>query len=314
MSCARLAAVLLLAATAVPSKAVASAATVGSEWPAYMRTPAHSSASFGDSTITTANAGALRVKWRFASGTKLDASPTVMAGKIYIGGRNSKLYAVDAGTGAVAWSKQLDQGSGAFCAPKGIVGTATVEADPVSGAMTVYAPGAHYVYALDAATGVQKWKTAIGPATATGAGLYFNWSSPTVAGGRIFMGLAANCESRLIRGGVVSLNQHTGALQRTYFAVPSSKVGASVWSSAASDGSTVWATTGNPDPNGTTVDDAYSIVRLSASTLAKQDKYTVPNLGQATDLDFGSSPTLFSNVANTTKLVGACNKNGVFYA
>ncbi len=129
------------------------------------------------------------------------------------------------------------------------------------------------------------------------------------------MGLAADCESRLIRGGVVSLDQHTGAIQHTYYAVPAGKVGASVWSSEASDGTSVWATTGNPDPHGTTIDDAYSIVRLSASTMARQDKWTAP-LGQAADLDFGSSPTIFKGTVGgvSTGLVGACNKNGVFYA
>jgi outer membrane protein assembly factor BamB len=86
-----------------------------------------------------------------------------------------------------------------------------------------------------------------------------------------------------------------------------------VWSSEASDGKTVWATTGNPDPNGTRIDDSYSVVRLAASTLAKLDKWTVP-AGQTEDLDFGSSPTLFANAANTRRFVGACNKNGRFYA
>lgn len=304
----------LILAGAVVNGQPAQAATAGSDWPAFGRNPGHSSASFGDPAITTTNAGNLTRKWRFAAGTQLDASPTVVGGRLYIGGRNSMLYVLDAVTGALVWQKQLDQGSNAFCSAKGIVGTATVQPDPVTGALTVYAPGAHYLWALDAATHAVRWKTPIGPATTTGAGLYFNWGSPTVAGGRIFIGLAANCESRLIRGGVVSLNQHTGALQHTYYAVPPGKVGASVWNSLASDGTTAWVTTGNPDPNGTTIDDAYSIVRLSASTLAKLDKWTVPALGQAADLDFGSSPTLFANAANTTKLVGACNKNGVFYA
>jgi hypothetical protein len=124
--------------------------------------------------------------------------------------------------------------------------------------------------------------------------------------------LTANCESHLIRGGLVSLNQHTGALQHTYYAVPAGKVGASVWSSAAVTGSNVFITTGNPDPTGTTIDDSYSIVRLNAGTLAKVDKYTVPTLTQTADADFGSSPTLFpaSIGGSTTQLIAACNKDG----
>ena len=212
------------------------------------------------------------------------------------------------------WKKQLDWGSSSDCSAKGITGTATVAADPVSGTMTVYAPGAHYLYALDATTGAQAWKVAIGPATAAGEARWYNWSSPTVVGGRIYMGLAANCDADKVRGGVVQVNQHTGKKLHTWYAVPAGVVGPSVWSSMAGDGTSVWVTTGNPDPSAPAVYDAFSIVRLSASTLAKQDKWTAPTpLSQ--DLDFGSSPTFFTgSVGGTaTDLIGACNKNGIFY-
>ena len=190
-----------------------------------------------------------------------------------------------------------------------------VAADPVTGALTVYAPGAHYLYALSAATGAVLWKQPIGPATAAGEARYFNWASPTVSGGHIYLGLAANCEAHLIRGGVVELNQHSGKLLHTYYAVPAGKVGASVWSSVATDGTSVWVTTGNPDPTGTAVYQGFSIVRLSAATLAVQDSWTVP-ASFTVDLDFGSSPTLFTPTVGgvATDMVGACNKNGVFYA
>jgi outer membrane protein assembly factor BamB len=314
--------VALMGGPALASTSTAAVATT--DWSAYLHGAAHSSADFGNTAITTANAGHLVAAWHFTPGKGhlpgqpgpgLDASPTVVGGVVYIGSRTGMFYALSAATGAVLWMRQLDFGSHSVCAAKGITGTATVAPDPVDGVLTVYAPGAHFLYALTASSGSVRWQSAIGPATASGKALYFNWASPTVAGGRIFIGLAANCESHLIRGGVVSLDQHTGAHQHTYFAVPSGSVGASVWSSEASDGTSVWATTGNPDPTGTQVFDAYSVVRLSASTLARQDKWTVP-APQSADLDFGSSPTLFSaSLAGVaTPMVAACNKNGVLYA
>jgi outer membrane protein assembly factor BamB len=301
----------------------AGSAVASLDWPAYEHGPAHSSAAT-DPAITSGNAGSLHALWHFKvaaptqSGQpaqKIDGSPTVVGGRVYIGSQTGMFYVLDAATGAVVWKRQLDYGSSTYCKAKGVLGTATVQPDPVDGVLTVYVPGAHYLYALNAASGALRWKTSIGPNTTAGKALYFNWASPTVSGGRIFMGLAANCESQLIRGGVVSLDQHTGTLQHTYYAVPAGKVGASVWSSEAVAGTSVFATTGNPDPNGTAIDDAYSIVRLSASTLARQDKWTVP-AAQSADLDFGSSPTLFTaTIAGTaTKLVAACNKNGMFYA
>ncbi len=298
--------------------------TLPPDWPGYERGAAHSSAAYQDLAITTTNAAALRARWTFTPagpvkagqvGGALDGSPTVVGGHVFIGARTGMFYALDAATGHVRWQKQLDTGSSTYCPSKGIVGTATVAPDPVTGTLTVYAPGANYLYALNAATGAQVWRRSIGPATADGAASYFNWSSPTVAGGRIFMGLAANCASRQIRGGEVSIDQHTGALEHTWYDVPAGLPGASVWSSAASDGTSVWVTTGNPDPTGAAVYDAYSIVRLDAATMTKQDEWTA-SIPLNADLDFGSSPTFFAGTAGstTTDLVGACNKNGNYYA
>jgi outer membrane protein assembly factor BamB len=300
------------------------AATPSTDWTGYEHGPAHSSTAFNDTAITAANASSLRALWTFhpagasapgQPGSKIDASPIVAGGRVYVAVRTGVLYALSAATGAIVWQRQLDYGSAALCSAKGIVGTPTVATDPVSGVLTVYAAGAHYLYALNAATGALFWKTSIGPDTADGNARYFNWASPTVSGGQIFMGLGANCEADLVRGGLVSLDQHTGSLLHTYYAVPAGDVGASVWSSAATSGSSVWITTGNPDPTDTQVYDSYSVVRLASATLAKQEKYTVA-LSPSADLDFGSSPTLFNaTVSGTvTPLVAACNKNGVLYA
>lgn len=317
------AAAVLLTSAAPTADAVRAAAIGATDWAAYEHGPAHSSAAFTDSAITTGNVASLHALWSFKAaaattsgqpGPKFDASPTVVNGLVYIGARTGVFYALNASTGAVVWKASLDYGNASVCVAKGIVGTATVAADPVSGAMTVYAPGSHYVYALDAATGAQRWKAAIGPATAAGEARWFDWSSPTVVGGKVYMGLAASCDARKIRGGVVQLDQHTGAKLHTWYAVPAGKVGASIWSSLAGDGTSVWVTTGNPDPNAGQVYDAFSVVRLSATTLAKQDKWTVPT-PITEDLDFGSSPTFFSATLNgtPTDLIGACNKNGIYY-
>ena len=116
----------------------------------------HSSATFGDTAINPGNVAALRPLWTFtaapatqngAPAPKFDASPTVVGGRVYIGSRTGIFYALDATTGGIVWEKQLDFGNPTLCNSKGIIATAAVAPDPVTGAMTVYAPGAHYLYA-----------------------------------------------------------------------------------------------------------------------------------------------------------------------
>jgi polyvinyl alcohol dehydrogenase (cytochrome) len=312
-------------ADAAGSKPAAPKLRIGaSDWPAYLRNPAHSSAAYSVPSITQARVSALATKWSFSvpvvagHGNGLQASPTVAAGRVFIGSTNGRFYVLNEATGKVIWSKQLDTLSAhqaGECGQAGITSTATVAPAPGSGALTVYIAGARYMYALDAATGVQKWKALVGPAGSLNTPGYRIWSSPTVAGGVVLMGISSNCDAPLIRGGVVAFDQRTGKVRGTWYAVPSGKVGASVWSSLASDGSSAWVSTGNPDPTGTQAYRGYAIVRLALPSLKEADHFIV-TLPIDADKDFGSSPTLFSATLNgtATQMVGACNKNGVYYA
>jgi outer membrane protein assembly factor BamB len=110
--------------------------------------------------------------------------------------------------------------------------------------------------------------------------------------------------------------QATGAPIATYFSVPDGAVGASVWSSVAvSTSGNVIVTTGNPPESSTQPGDSFSIVRLDGQTLEKLDIWTVQD-DLFPDSDFGGSPTIFqANLEGTiTPMVGACNKNGKYYA
>lgn len=291
------------------------------DWPAYLRNPQHSSGAFSVPAITLGRVSTLRTLWNWSlpvSGDGLLASPTVAAGTVFVGSTSARFYALNELTGAVLWSKQLDvvpAKLGGCNQSTGISGTASVAPDPRTGLLTVYVAGGRYLYALDALTGTQRWKALVGPANSLNVVGYRNWASPTVAGGAVLMGLSSNCDSPLIRGGVQAFDQATGATTGSYFTVPAGKVGGSVWSSIASDGKSAWVTTGNPDPRGTQVYDSYSIVRLALPGLARVDKSTV-TLPITADKDFGSSPTLFTASLNgtPTPMVGACNKNGVYYA
>ncbi len=317
------------APAAAPAAAAPAAATGASlDWRQYLHGPQHSSVSLA-TAFTPSNAASASQLWHWqppvVSGKPapaLDASPTVVAGRVYIGALSGVFFALNETTGTVAWQRQLDTEPNMTCPARGISSTAAVLPDPVSGTSTVYVSGARYLYALKAATGAVAWKTRIGPASTSVPDAYYNWSSPTVVGGHIYVGLSSGCDKPLIRGGVVELDQHTGLVLHTWHTVPSGSVGGSVWSSvaASSSGSDLWVSTGNEcDPTintcpaGNQIGHSLSIVHLSSSLKLLQ-AWRVPGVaGQGRDSDFGSSPTLFGSGSPPAD-VGACNKNGRYYA
>ena len=135
------------------------------------------------------------------------------------------------------------------------------------------------------------------------------WDSPLVYAGNIYVGISSQCDKPLVRGGLEEFSQATGAAENTYWSTPAGTVGASIWSSPAASGTSVFVTTGN---GASSSSDGFSIVKLSAS-LSKLDIWTVPAAECDADSDFGGSPGIWSaNIGGvSTKMVGACNKNGI---
>jgi outer membrane protein assembly factor BamB len=318
--------VLMLSLVVVAAAWPAGAATTA-DWPAYLYSAIHTSNNASATAITTSNASQLSHAWTWTPPTvtgrdapRVDATPVTYGGRVYIGTRTGWLYALDETTGTVVWKR--DTGYVQPCTGNtskyGISATASVVTDSADGVPTVYVAGGLAtggaggikVFALKAGTGTVRWTRVVD--SEAGA---FAWSSPTVIAGHVYLGLSSACDKPLIRGGVVELDQHTGSILHRYWTVPSGTNGGSIWSSvtASTDGSTVWATTGN---EGSAFGDSDAIVRLDGGTLAKREKWTVPAAERVTDGDFGATPVPFAATINGTKtlLLGACNKNGIFYA
>jgi outer membrane protein assembly factor BamB len=323
-----LAALGLVGVVLVAQAGTAGARTVAApslDWPQYLYGPQHGSVSPA-TAFTPSNAASATQVWHWQPpvvtgkpAPVLDASPTVVGGVVYIGAVSGGFYALNEATGAVVWSRQLDTEPHVTCRRRGIISTAAVLPDPVTGSPTVYVSGARDLYALNAATGAVVWQTQIGPTVST-PNAYYNWSSPTVAGGHIYVGLSSDCDDPLIRGGVVELDPHTGRVLRTWYSVSGGSVGGSVWSSvaASSSGSDLWVSTGNECdpavnscPPGNKIGNSLSIVHLSSSLKLLQAWQAPGATGH--DWDFGSSPALFGGTG-TPPDVGACNKNGLYYA
>jgi outer membrane protein assembly factor BamB len=298
---------------AQPASAVSS-----TDWPAFLADAAHSSTN-ADPTFTPANATSLRQVWTFkpkASATLpsggFDASPVVSDGLVFIGGINGILYAIDESSGKVAWQHQLGWVPALTCYADGITATATVAPDPATGKPTVYAAGGSgKLFAFDAASGTLLWRKRIFTPSTT-ENDYYQWSSPTVANGKVYIGIASMCDDPLVRGGIRSFDQPSGNPVAAWYGVPAGQTGATVWSSVAATPDAVYVTTGNGPAGTPNVAYEDSIVKLDPTTLQLLGSFTVPSNQLTDDSDFGASPTLFS--ADGTQMVGACNKNGTFYA
>jgi outer membrane protein assembly factor BamB len=306
--------------SAPPGKvAPAASAITTQDWTSYLHDAQHSSLSPTQTQITPANAASLTQRWKFTGdkatmsgqpGPGIFASPTVADGSIYVGANNGYFYQLNATTGAVqhkvfvAFRKKISS-----CSARGFISTATVAPDPVTGVDTVYvgAPDSK-LYAFNASDLSLKWVAVIDNPSPT-VNDYFQWSSPTVANGKIYIGSASQCDKPLTRGAVVEYDQATGQELARWFSVPSGILGGGVWSSVAvdSDGY-VYATTGT-QPKGTTNRyNSVSIVKLTGDNLTFVGKFTVPDSELGGDSDFGSSPTI------TSTDVVACNKNGILYS
>jgi hypothetical protein len=273
-----LAVVVTATLVSVASEPLAAGAVRPADWPAFLHGPAHASDNPAQVAITPRNASTLVMKWHFVGdrptipgqpGPAYNASPTVADGAVFIGSRNGWFYKLSERTGVVMDKVFIGFQPHHTCNAGGFVATATVARDPAGGRDTVYvdAPDG-YLYALRAVDLSVKWRSVI-VIPSTTVSDYFPWSSPTVLGGRIYVGVSSHCDDPLVRGGVFAYDQATGNVIARYYDVPKGVVGGSVWSSVAADSKYAYVSTGNKSPGATHLYATVSIVELDARTLAR---------------------------------------------
>ena len=291
-----------------PSSSSSRSAQIARDWPAYLNGPRHTSYIHSQTAVTPATGRNLVQKWHFGPGLNFLASPTVADGAVFIGSDLGWFYKLSEATGSVMDRRFIGHQPAKTCGAQGTVATATVATDPHTHRLTVYVAGADgYLYALNASNLALRWKAVIGPPSATVSD-YFDWSSPTVANGKVYVGVSSDCDNPLIRGGVIAFNQASGKKLAEFYTVPSGDVGGSVWSSVAvAPHGDVFVSTGNGPVANQLLGYSESIVKLAPTTLRVLGRFQVPASQVGSDSDFGASPVVFG------KYVGACNKDGIFY-
>jgi polyvinyl alcohol dehydrogenase (cytochrome) len=300
-----LAAILLAILLAVPG------APAAADWPIYGRDLANSR-NGGTDGPSFAQIPTLKEAWSFDSPTgDFTGTPVVARGVLVAGDYSGTVYALDAVTGKVRWTRKLGDP---------ITSSAAIDASAPNGG-EVYVPlakvGGPRLAALSLRNGSTRWSTAL--TSQAGSSVY---GSPTFWKGTVYIGTSGpNGDGSTARGTVVALRAKTGSVRWRTFMVPAGHDGGPVWSTPAIDTATgrLYVGTGNAyhPPAANTTD---AILALDASTGAILGRHQAvagdifgPDNPAGPDADFGASPNLLRGPTGTP-LVGAGAKDGVYYA
>lgn len=118
----------------------------GPRWPMFQFDAAHT----GNPQGTTGPGEAATEAWATLAGKRIDGSPAVASGTVFVGAGDS-LYAIDAASGDTQWRVRTD---------------GTVSSTPAIGDGVVYAPGDTTLYAVDG-RGSTQWRYEIGSSITT---------------------------------------------------------------------------------------------------------------------------------------------------
>jgi polyvinyl alcohol dehydrogenase (cytochrome) len=171
--------------------------------------------------LTAADVSKLKLKWAFGfpKGVTNNSQPTVVSGRVFASGDNGYTYSLDAKTGCVYWSFQ----NGSIVRNSPMVGA--VSGQGAARWAVFFGDGHANVFAVDAQTGRQLWKTRVDDhvvARITGSVKYHD--------GRVYVPISGSEEFNsgnkdypccTARGGVAALDASTGKeIWKTYLSDP----------------------------------------------------------------------------------------------
>lgn len=323
---------LCKADTPVMSSASTSAWTGWGPAPDNTRFQAAAAAGLDGSQI-----GGLKLKWSFGfpGDVIAFAAPTVLRGTVFVGSAGGMVQALDARTGCIHWSYQA----------AGPVRTPPTVAEDKGRRLLLFTDQIGGVYALDAATGQQAWKTRVENHEATRL-----TGAIAVLGGMAFVPAASWEESRAVdpaypcctfRGSVSALRVRDGSLVWKTWMVPPPKQthvtaagtkrygpsGVGVWAAPAIDAARglIYVGTGNDYTHpATPLSDAIVALEMKTGRIAWSRQVAGQDVFNAqcarggdkdcgADLDFGA-PILFVRAPGGREVLIAGQKSGVVWA
>jgi polyvinyl alcohol dehydrogenase (cytochrome) len=284
----------------------------------------------------------LKLKWAFAfpDTSTMRSQPAVYRGRVFAGGQDGSVYALDMLTGCVYWATTVQSQ----------VRSGITVGEASGNPAVFFADSAGFVYALDAMSGKQLWKARPDghPASSVTA-------TPVFYKGRLYVGAASREESLSVspsylcctfRGSESALDAATGkVLWKTYMigevakARPKTRLGAAAWGPSGAgvwtapvldpDRDTMYVTTGDnySDPP-TAMSDALVALRMSSGEILWSKQFTAKDAWNSScqlsdkvncpdsdgpDFDF-ASPAILVSLPNGRRALLLGQKSAVVYA
>lgn len=133
----------------------------------------------GDGNLYALDALSGEERWRYQTGGRIRSSPAAADGRVYVGSADGVLYAIEVETGRLAWRFET-WGAGQSSADFGY-DRKTIQSSPaVADGAVFFGSRDGKLYAVDAATGRERWRHDNGSPWVVG--------SPAVADGRVYVG------------------------------------------------------------------------------------------------------------------------------
>jgi outer membrane protein assembly factor BamB len=262
------------------------------DWPTYDRTSARDGVS-----ISSPAPGVVRRSWTRAVDGLVYAQPLIIGSEVIIATENDTVYALNASTGAVRWSRHLARPvtGGLPCGnvlPSGITGTPV--ADPAEQRMWVVTFSSkpkfqHLLWELDTTSGRLVTHRPI-DVKGSDPRAHQERGALTLLGSRVYVpfgGLFGDCSD--YKGRVVGAPK-SGRGPLVTFTTPNKRE-AGIWAPAGESvrNGSIYVSTGNGTPTNQ-IDDSDSVLRLS-QRLTVLGRFTPSNFSElsANDLDLSST-------------------------
>ena len=251
-------------------------------------------------TINAANVGKLKLRWKVnVADSKIAASPVIYAGNMIVvtfgpkktAGPTATVYDLSTTDGHTIW--KYNMGANAKMTPTidAAAGLVIIGNEQMVERKT----SPSYMFALRLLDGKLVWRV-------PSIGLFR--SPPLVAGGAVYAGLAGGDPPICTQGGIVAINETTGAVNWKWSVDPKPQQGGSVWGAIAFDGTHPVFGTGNTCQ--TPIMTSNGAVSLNPNGKPNWNMIAVKR--STADSDTGGGVMLYKDRAYFI------NKNGIFYA